>query len=173
MGYTNYHTKRDELKHHLCGNGMYKLLHRDSCELERTSKSETSYSQEDGFILGNGSDKSDIEHIPACITKSPPSHNPSRVLNFSHFHGCKNKGLEPWSSPSREEKRGEKQTLQQTCFWCDQKRNMRSKIRWLTRFCNSHYVSHFAAFFIVVGAKTSIAESAKKRSFEQRNATQR
>ena len=25
--------------------------------------------------------------------------------------------------------------------------------------CNSHYVSHFAAFFIVVGAKTSIAES--------------
>src|SRR3546814_15623504 len=26
-------------------------------------------------------------------------------------------------------------------------------------FCNSHYVSHFAAFFIVVGAKTSVAES--------------
>ena len=26
-------------------------------------------------------------------------------------------------------------------------------------FCNSHDVSHFAAFFIVVGAKTSIAES--------------
>ncbi len=25
--------------------------------------------------------------------------------------------------------------------------------------CNSHYVSHFAAFFIVVGAKTSVAES--------------
>ena len=25
--------------------------------------------------------------------------------------------------------------------------------------CDSHYVSHFAAFFIVVGAKTSVAES--------------
>ena len=25
--------------------------------------------------------------------------------------------------------------------------------------CRSHYVSHFAAFFIVVGAKTSVAES--------------
>ena len=25
--------------------------------------------------------------------------------------------------------------------------------------CNSHYVSHFAAFFIVVGTKTSVAES--------------
>ncbi|EGB07593.1 hypothetical protein AURANDRAFT_27483, partial [Aureococcus anophagefferens] len=25
--------------------------------------------------------------------------------------------------------------------------------------CNSHYVSHFAAFFIVVGAKTSAGKS--------------
>ena len=39
------------------------------------------------------------------------------------------------------------------------KRNLRSKIWWFTEFCNSHYVSHFAAFFIVVGTKTSIAES--------------
>ena len=37
--------------------------------------------------------------------------------------------------------------------------NMRSKIRWFTEFCNSHYVSHFAAFFIVARTKTSIAES--------------
>ena len=28
-----------------------------------------------------------------------------------------------------------------------------------SQFCNSHYVSHFAAFFIVVRAKISIAES--------------
>ena len=28
-----------------------------------------------------------------------------------------------------------------------------------SRICRSHYVSHFAAFFIVVGAKTSVAES--------------
>ena len=39
------------------------------------------------------------------------------------------------------------------------KRKMRSKFWWLTGFCNSHDVSHFAAFFIVVGAKTSVAES--------------
>ena len=36
---------------------------------------------------------------------------------------------------------------------------VRSKFWWFTGFCNSHYVSHFAAFFIDVGAKTSVAES--------------
>ena len=36
---------------------------------------------------------------------------------------------------------------------------MRSKIRWFTVFCNSHYVSHFAAFFIVARAKISVVES--------------
>ena len=36
---------------------------------------------------------------------------------------------------------------------------MRSKFWWFTGFCNSHYVSHFAAFFIVVGAKTSAGKS--------------
>ena len=35
---------------------------------------------------------------------------------------------------------------------------MRSKIRWFTEFCNSHYVSHFAAFFIVARAKLSVVE---------------
>ena len=39
------------------------------------------------------------------------------------------------------------------------KRNLRSKIWWFTEFCNSHYVSHFAAFFIVAWAKISVAES--------------
>ncbi len=34
--------------------------------------------------------------------------------------------------------------------------------RWL---CNSHDVSHFAAFFIVIGAKTSVAESVWLLSF--------
>ena len=38
-------------------------------------------------------------------------------------------------------------------------RNMRSKIRWFTEFCNSHYVSHFAAFFIVARAKRSVVKS--------------
>jgi len=37
------------------------------------------------------------------------------------------------------------------------KRKMRSKFWWFSKFCNSQDVSHFAAFFIVVGAKTSVA----------------
>jgi hypothetical protein len=49
-----------------------------------------------------------------------------------------------------------------------QKRNVRSKFWWFTRSCNSHYVSHFAAFFIVVGSKTSIAESCNEL-YSQRN----
>ena len=35
----------------------------------------------------------------------------------------------------------------------------------IPKSCNSHYVSHFAAFFIVVGAQTSIAESCNKLLF--------
>jgi len=38
-------------------------------------------------------------------------------------------------------------------------RNLRSKIWWFTDVCNSHYVSHLAAFFIVQRAKISIVES--------------
>ena len=36
--------------------------------------------------------------------------------------------------------------------------NVRSKIWWFTESCNSHYVSHFAAFFIVLWAKRSIVK---------------
>ena len=39
------------------------------------------------------------------------------------------------------------------------------KILMTHKFCNSHDVSHFAAFFIVVGAKTSVAESVCLRYF--------
>ena len=38
-------------------------------------------------------------------------------------------------------------------------RKLRSKTWWFTEFCNSHYVSHFAAFFIVARAKISVAKS--------------
>ncbi|PHT26706.1 hypothetical protein CQW23_33682 [Capsicum baccatum] len=38
-------------------------------------------------------------------------------------------------------------------------RNMRSKTRWFTGFCNSHQVSHFTMFFIDVRAEISVAES--------------
>jgi len=37
--------------------------------------------------------------------------------------------------------------------------NLRSKIRWFTEFCNSHYVSHFAAFFIDRKTEISVAKS--------------
>jgi hypothetical protein len=37
--------------------------------------------------------------------------------------------------------------------------NVRSKIRWFTEFCNSHYLSHFAAFFIDARTKRSVVES--------------
>ena len=39
------------------------------------------------------------------------------------------------------------------------KRNVRSKIWWFTEFCNSHYLSQFAAFFIVARAKRSVVKS--------------
>ncbi|WCJ18540.1 hypothetical protein M5689_000884 [Euphorbia peplus] len=38
-------------------------------------------------------------------------------------------------------------------------RNLRSKTRWFARSCNSHQVSHFAAFFIDARAEISVAES--------------
>ena len=38
-------------------------------------------------------------------------------------------------------------------------RNLRSKTRWFTGFCNSHQVSHFATFYIDARAEISVAES--------------
>lgn len=53
-------------------------------------------------------------------------------------------------------------------------RNVRSKIRWFTEFCNSHYFSQFAAFFIDARAKRSIVKSCIficKMKFSQINKT--
>ena len=44
------------------------------------------------------------------------------------------------------------------------RRNLRSKTRWFTGFCNSHQVSHFATFFIDARAEISVAESRLKDS---------
>jgi len=53
-------------------------------------------------------------------------------------------------------------TLKQPCYRdFTLQRNMRSKIRWFTRFCNSHYVSQFAAFFIDARAKRSTVKSCR------------
>lgn len=51
-------------------------------------------------------------------------------------------------------------TPRQTCPWRIRLgRNLRSKTRWFTGFCNSHQVSHFATFFIDARTKISVAES--------------
>ena len=43
--------------------------------------------------------------------------------------------------------------------WIAKERHLRSKIRWFTEFCNSHYLSHLAAFFIDPRAKRSTVRS--------------
>ena len=40
-----------------------------------------------------------------------------------------------------------------------QERHVRSRIWWFAEFCNSHYLSHFAALFIVVRTKISTVKS--------------
>jgi hypothetical protein len=51
-------------------------------------------------------------------------------------------------------------TPRQTCLQPNGfRRNLRSKTRWFTGFCNSHQVSHFATFFIDARAEISVAES--------------
>ena len=52
-------------------------------------------------------------------------------------------------------------------------RSVRSKIRWLAEICNSHYVSHFAAFFIDAGAKRSIVEGCDFLQVRVRRLTRR
>ena len=44
-----------------------------------------------------------------------------------------------------------------------QKCNMRSNIHWFTEFCNSQWLSHFAAFFIVAWTEISVAENCFKK----------
>nr|TKR78380.1 hypothetical protein D5086_0000283010 [Populus alba] len=64
--------------------------------------------------------------------------------------------------PSRAEGRGGRRcvTPRQTCPRPGGLgRNLRSKTRWFTGFCNSHQVSHFATFFIDARAEISVAES--------------
>ena len=43
--------------------------------------------------------------------------------------------------------------------WVSRERNLRSKIRWFTEFCNSHYLSQLATFFIDARAKRSTVKS--------------
>lgn len=52
-------------------------------------------------------------------------------------------------------------------------RNLRSKTRWFTGFCNSHQVSHFATFFIDARTKISVAESHPRSSTDSSVQTSR
>ena len=47
-----------------------------------------------------------------------------------------------------------------------QERHLRSKIRWFTEFCNSHYLSQLAAFFIDAWAKRSTVKSCLLHFFQ-------
>uniref|UniRef100_A0A6N2KEE6 Uncharacterized protein n=1 Tax=Salix viminalis TaxID=40686 RepID=A0A6N2KEE6_SALVM len=65
--------------------------------------------------------------------------------------------------PRPREPRGVGATMRDTRQTCPRPgglgRNLRSKTRWFTGFCNSHQVSHFATFFIDARAEISVAES--------------
>jgi len=52
-----------------------------------------------------------------------------------------------------------KPTLRQTCLWPRPRAQFAFKDSMVHIICNSHYVSHFAAFFIVTGTKISVVES--------------
>jgi hypothetical protein len=77
---------------------------------------------------------------PGSTTRSPHIHN-NKAVNI------KTTRWEGWAD------------TQTGILPASRKCNVRSKFWWFTEFCNSHYVSHFAAFFIVARAKISIAES--------------
>ena len=51
--------------------------------------------------------------------------------------------------------------LKQACFTGYHKAQYAFKDSMIHEFCNSHYVSHFAAFFIVARAKRSVVKSCK------------
>ena len=88
------------------------------------------------------------------FTWDPPS-DVAVPLNYSI--NCFEGSTSAQSSPCISTRQQTETTLKQT--YSQRKCNVRSKIRWLTEFCNSHYLSHFAAFFIVSKAKISIANS--------------
>ena len=52
-----------------------------------------------------------------------------------------------------------KPTLRQTYSWPEPRVQFAFKDSMIHIICNSHYVSHFAAFFIDTGAKISVVES--------------
>jgi hypothetical protein len=66
------------------------------------------------------------------------------------------------SSEASQRHDGEGDTESGVLSGVSQKRSLRSNPCWLTEFCKSQCLSHFAAPFIVVRTKTSVAESCKE-----------
>ncbi|KAK7365291.1 hypothetical protein VNO78_40001 [Psophocarpus tetragonolobus] len=106
-----------------------------------------------------------------CIPKQPNSptaprgatgsgHNGALTLSGAPFQGTWARSATEDASPDyNSNARGDRFSWQA----CPQPngfgRNLRSKTRWFTGFCNSHQVSHFATFFIDARAEISVAES--------------
>ncbi|KAK7371733.1 hypothetical protein VNO78_36213 [Psophocarpus tetragonolobus] len=106
-----------------------------------------------------------------CIPKQPDSptaprgatgsgHNGALTLSGAPFQGTWARSATEDASPDyNSNARGDRFSWQA----CPQPngfgRNLRSKTRWFTGFCNSHQVSHFATFFIDARAEISVAES--------------
>ncbi|KAK7365991.1 hypothetical protein VNO78_36824 [Psophocarpus tetragonolobus] len=106
-----------------------------------------------------------------CIPKQPDSptaprgatgsgHNRALTLSGAPFQGTWARSATEDASPDyNSNARGDRFSWQA----CPQPngfgRNLRSKTRWFTGFCNSHQVSHFATFFIDARAEISVAES--------------
>ena len=65
----------------------------------------------------------------------------------------------PFSFVNKRDEGGVKPTLRQTCLWPRPRAQFAFKDSMVHIICNSHYVSHFAAFFIVTGTKISVVES--------------
>ncbi|KAK7366325.1 hypothetical protein VNO78_38177 [Psophocarpus tetragonolobus] len=106
-----------------------------------------------------------------CIPKQPDSptaprgatgsgHNGALTLSGAPFQGTWARSATEDASPDyNSNARGDRFSWQA----CPQPngfgRNLRSKTRWFTGFCNSHQVSHFATFFIDARAEISVVES--------------
>ena len=111
-----------------------------------------------------------LAHVPKwCVSAVAPAGGRHTTTSFKPWGGCP-----PQSSQHRHaQSSGGRGVTDTDTSMLQVERNVRSKIWWFTEFCVSHYVSHFTAFFIVVGAKTSTAKSCMRLTFASRCARQR
>ncbi|KOM53365.1 hypothetical protein LR48_Vigan09g202400 [Vigna angularis] len=106
-----------------------------------------------------------------CIPKQPDSpivprgvtgsgHNGAFTLSGAPFQGTWARSATEDASPDyNSNAKGDRFSWQAYPRPSGFGRNLRSKTRWFTGFCNSHQVSHFATFFIDARAEISVAES--------------